>query len=217
MTWKQKHSCNTGELHTIIFRPEPKKQSEWEDFGPWYLQFLDEKAKQERLRGECEAVQTLTGGREEQHPCMIFTAQKTVCECHVIQLLHKFPWSRQWEFYSLNGWTNIFLKQQKHLVCTAYLSGHLGKCWDKVRRGPLGEFFLLVNTPTETPTLSVPEPAARWSRSTSTACWSLTGERNTHKNKSMVWRRDVKTLLKNKQHECKELRPLRTSNQFDVD
>lgn len=57
---------------------------------------------------------------------------------------------------------------KKRCLSSVYLFGLLGKCWDRARRGLLGELFHPANTPTKTPTPFDPEPAARWSRSTST-------------------------------------------------
>lgn len=74
---------------TSVFSSEPQKQPEWKDFGPGHLQFLDEQAQQERLGGESEAIQRLTGRREEEHPCMVLAAQESACECHVVQFLQE--------------------------------------------------------------------------------------------------------------------------------
>lgn len=74
---------------TAVFSSEPQKEPEGKDFGPGHLQFLDEQAQQERLGGESEAIQRLTGRREEQHPCMVLAAQESACECHVVQFLQE--------------------------------------------------------------------------------------------------------------------------------
>lgn len=37
------------DLHTVVFSSKTQKQSQWKDFGPGHLQFLNEQAKQEWL------------------------------------------------------------------------------------------------------------------------------------------------------------------------
>lgn len=86
------HSRNCTRLkHTVVFSSEPQKEPDWKDFSPGHLQFLDEQAEQERLGGQSEAIERLTGRREEEHSSVVLTAQERARECHVVQFLQELP------------------------------------------------------------------------------------------------------------------------------
>lgn len=77
--------------HTVVFSSEPQKEPDWKDFSPGHLQLLDEQAEQERLGGQSEAIERLTGRREEEHSSVVLTAQERARECHVVQFFQELP------------------------------------------------------------------------------------------------------------------------------